>query len=145
MIIDSRIGSELYCYWPECGPNWFKKLRLMFHFWFEDNKWLRNKKWSFIIKSSRVKYTRILDPQIAFDVNDRSGIFPGPFFARVRLNFSEKVKIASYSIFWWAEASQAWAGISPITSGWSRPSPRPRRIMKQQSLLIIMTPPFSVC
>ena len=80
----------------------------MFHFWSEDNKWLRNKKWSFIIKSSRVKYTRILDPhQIAFDVNDPSGIFPGPFFARVRLNFSEKVKIASYSLFWWAEA---WLG-----------------------------------
>ena len=38
----------------------------MFHFWSEDNKWLRNKKWSFIIKSSRVKYTRILDPQIPF-------------------------------------------------------------------------------
>ena len=45
-------------------------------------------------------YSNLGSPsQIAFDVNDPSGIFPGPFFARVRLNFSEKVKIASYSLF----------------------------------------------
>ena len=69
----------------------------MFHFWSEDNKWLRNKKWSFIIKSSRVTFTRIF---FLFDGNDCCEIFLyRPFFAQVRLNFSEKVKIASYSIF----------------------------------------------
>ena len=38
-------------------------------------------------------------------------------------------------------ASQAWAGISPITSGWGSPRPRPRRVMRQQSLLIMPPPP----
>ena len=39
-------------------------------------------------------------------------------------------------------ASQpGWAGISPITSGWGSPRPRPRRVTRQQSLLIMPPPP----
>ncbi len=82
-------------------------------------------------------YSNLGSPsQIAFDVNDPSGIFPGPFFARVRLNFSEKVKIASYSPFWWAEAWLGWGRHFPNynVSSAGRLRPRPR----QQPLLIII-------